>query len=243
MQTTTCKNCKCTINKNFCPNCGQPATLRRIDKHYLIHEISEFLFANKGMIYTIKKMLINPGRSTREFIAEDRFRFVKPITFLFITSLVYSLVNYLFHITAEDFYQQSDVLEGSTITLIFDWMLIKYPGYSSIITGLFMAFWVKIFFRKSGYNFFEIFILLCFVSGIQSLFFSGVAIVQGITHWNLMQITIYISIIYLVWSIGQFFDVKKAASYIKAFFSYVLGVLALSIVITIVGTLIDEIIK
>jgi hypothetical protein len=243
MQTTTCKNCKCTINKNFCPNCGHPAILRRIDKHYLIHEIRDFFFANKGMIYTIKKVFVSPGESVRRFIVEDRHRFVKPITFLFITSLIYTFVNYLFNIGSEDYHQQSAIVEGSTAHLIFDWMLIKYPGYSSIITGLFMAFWVKIFFRKAGYNFFEIFILLCFLTGVTTLYMSIVAIVQGITHWNLLQIAGYTGIVYLVWAIGQFFDKKKVKSYVKAFLSYILGTLVLGILIGIIGELIDVIIK
>jgi len=238
-----CKNCNEPINGNYCSNCGQPAKLKRIDKHYIFHEIGDFLFANKGMIYTIKRVLINPGESVRRFITEDRYRFVKPITFLFITSLIYTLVNHFFNIRAEDYYQQSDILEGSTASLIFNWMLIEYPGYSNIITGLFMAFWIKIFFKKAGYNLFEIFILLCFVSGVTTLFISVVAIIQGITHLKLIQISSYIGIIYLTWAIGQFFDKTRAISYIKAFLSYILGSLILGILIGGVGAIIDIIVK
>ena len=239
----SCKNCNEPIHGNYCSNCGQPAKLKRIDRHYIVHEIGDFLFANKGMIYTVKKVLISPGDSVRRFIAEDRHRFIKPITFLFITSLIYALVNHFFNIVAEDYYQQSDVFEDSTISLIFNWMLIEYPGYSGIITGLFMAFWIKIFFRKAGYNLFEIFVLLCFVTGITTLFISVVAVVQGVTHLKLLQISSYILVIYFVWAIGQFFDKKKASSYIKVFLSYMLGSLILGILIGVVGTFIDLVIK
>ena len=241
---TTCKNCNQPTNGNYCSICGRPTKLRRIDKHYIINEIGDFLGANKGFLYTVKEMLTKPGESVKRFIAEDRFKFVKPITFAIITSVIYALVNHFFHIGVEDYYfYESDAEISSTTTLIFNWMLIDYPGYTSIIVGLFMAFWIKLFFRKSNYNLFEIFILICFVSGIGSLLQSVFTILQGITHLNLLQIGNLIAISYSVWAIGQFFDKKKVMSYVKVFFSYILGILVLSFTIVFLGTLIDVLIK
>lgn len=233
-----CKNCNSPINGNYCSNCGQPAELKRIDGHYIISEIGDFLFANKGMVYTIKNVIINPGKSVRRFITEDRYRFVKPITFLFITSLVYTLACHFFHIDANDFYMQQPEIESPTINLFINWML-EYQGYTNIISGLFMAFWLKLFFRKSGYNIFEIFILFCFISGISSLFFTVTTMLQGLTQFHLMSISALIVIIYYAWAIGQFFDEKKAASYIKAFLSCILGFLIFGLLLTLIGIIID----
>ncbi len=233
-----CKNCNELINGNYCSNCGQPAQLKRIDRTYIISEIGDFLFAHKGMIYTIKNVLISPGESIRRFITEDRYRFVKPITFLFITSLVYTLACHLFHIDAKDFYTQQPEIEYPTVNLFTNWM-IEYQGYTNIISGLFMAFWLKLFFRKSGYNIFEIFILFCFISGISALFFTVTTILQGLTQLHLMNISALIVTIYYAWAIGQFFDKKKAAGYIKALLSCILGFLIFGFLITFVGILID----
>jgi len=239
-----CKNCNESINGNYCSNCGLPAKLKRIDGKYIIQEMVDFLFANKGMIYTIKKILISPGKSVRQFIAEDRYRFVKPITFLFITSLVYTLVCYLFNIGAEDFYLQPlpEEVEFPTLTFLMNW-ISNYSGYSSIISGFLVAFLVKIFFRKSGYNIFEIFILLCFISGIMSLYSSVIVMIQGITHLKLIHISAFISMIYYAWAIGQFFDRKKIASYIKAFVSCILGYLMFGFLVAFVAIFIDLIIR
>jgi hypothetical protein len=239
----TCRNCKEVVNWNYCPNCGQPAKLKKIDGQYIIQEIRDLLFANKGMLYTIKRVLISPGESVRQFLTEDRYRFVKPITFLIFTSLIYTLVNYLFGIKAVDYDQQFSELEGSTAILILNWMIIEYPGYSSLLTGLFVALWVKIFFRKAGYNLFEIFILLCFVTGMTTLFLSIAAIIQGVTHMKILLVTSYLGAIYLIWAIGQFFDKKKAMSYLKAFLSFILSSITLGLIIQLVGALIDMIIK
>ena len=219
-----CRNCEEPFVGNYCPNCGQPAKLRKIDKHYVIQEIGDFLFAHRGMLYTIKQILIRPGKSVRQFIIEDRCRFVKPITFLFMTALIYALASNLFHIEAPLLYEGPE----SMIGLMLNW-LKENLGYMHIIVGLFVAFWTKIFFRKSGYNLFEIFTFLCFVLGITTLFHSVVVIIQGITHLKLIQISIPIGVIYIIWAYGQFFDKKKAASYIKAFLSYILGLLTFGI--------------
>ena len=239
-----CKNCGEPINGNYCSNCGHPAKLKRIDSRYIIQEVGDFLFANKGMIYTIKKVLTSPGKSVRQFLTEDRYRFVKPITFLFITSLIYALAVYLSRIGIEDYYLQQlpEGIEFPTFNLIMSW-IINYPGYSSILSGLFVAFLIKLFFRKSGYNLFEIFILMCFVSGISALFGVVVLIFQGLTGSNLIHISSVISIVYYAWAIGQFFDRQKAVSYIKAFTACVLGYFLFGFLVIFVAIFIDMVIK
>jgi hypothetical protein len=234
-----CKKCNEPINENFCSYCGQPTKLKKIDGQYLVHEIGDFLSANKGFLFTIKRLFVSPGNAVRDFITEDRYRFVKPITFLFITSVVYAIINQIFNFGVTDYAQQSGLEEGSTANLVFKWMLIDYPGYSGIITGFFVAFWIKLFFRKSGYNIFEIFILICFVTGVTTLFMSAVAIFQGLTHVRLLETASYALILYLIWAVGQFFDGKKVRSYVKAFFAYLLGISVLGVLIVIVGEIID----
>jgi len=238
-----CQYCNEPIHGNYCSNCGQPEKLEKIDGHYFLQEIGNFFLINKEMLYTVKNVLINPGESVKRFIAKDRHRFVKPITFLLATSLIYTLSNHFFNIGAEDYYDQTEQIEGSVLSLIFHWMLIEYPGYTDIITRFIIAFWIRIFFRKSNYNLFEIFILLCFITGITTLFLSIFIIIQGITHLKLIQISMYFLAIYLVWAIGSFYDRKKVTSYIKALLSVIAGTLMFGILIQIVAILIDFVIK
>ena len=234
-----CKNCNEQITGNFCSNCGRPAELRRIDKHYIFYEIGDFFGANKGFLYTIKELFVSPGKSVRRFLAEDRYRFVKPITFVIITSLIYAFFANFFQIGFKDYALQMEAPEGSTVNLIMDWMYIKYPGYASIFTGLFMAFWLKLFFRKSDYNLFEIFILICFISGITTLMMVFIAIFQGLTQVSLVGISSIFLTFYFAWAVGQFFGEKKVRNYVIAFFSNLLGSFLLGLSIGIIGTLID----
>jgi hypothetical protein len=228
------KNCiKCNepISGNYCSNCGQPAQLKRIDGKYMIREIGDFLFANKGMVYTLKRIIINPGAGVREFLTEDRYRFVKPVTFVIFTSLIYTIVNHYFPLDLTSFVPQGADIDLTT--QITNWIQAN-PGYVNLIIGGFMAFGVKLVFRKSGYNIFEIYILLCYVFGISSLFDSVFAILQSVTHLNLLVLS-FIGFLYVTWAVGQFFDRKKATSYIKASLSYIVGYLLLMFLSGCVG--------
>lgn len=233
-----CKSCNAEINSKFCPECGHPATLERIDSHYILHEIQHVLHFEKGFLFTIRELFINPGNNIRLYLSENRSRLVKPILFIILTSLIYTLCNYFFHF--EDGYVNYLDSQPSTTSKIFKWIQGHY-GWSNIMLGVFIAFWTRLFFKKYQYNFFEILILLCFVMGIGMLIYSFFGIAQGLFNIKLMQIAGFCGFTYSFWAIGHFFDKKKALSYIKAILAYVIGMLSFSLVAILIGTLIDNV--
>lgn len=235
-----CKNCNAEVHQNYCANCGQPVILKRIDGKYILHELEQILNFDRGILFTILELLIRPGENIRTFISENRSRLVKPVIFIIVTSLIYSLINQFLHI--EDGYVQFEETELSTTGIIFQWVQDHY-GYANIIMGIFIAFWTKLFFRKYNYNFFEILILLCFVMGVGMLIYSIFAIFQGLTDFDLMQIAGIVGFVYAAWAIGQFFDKSKFSNYVKAFFAYFLGFVSFSITAVLIGNIIDWIIK
>ncbi len=198
-----CKKCDSEFEGNYCPNCGLPKKLERINGRYILSEIGSVLNFQKGILFTIKELLIRPGQNIRGFISEDRNRLVKPIMFILITSLIYTIFVRIFHF--EDGYiNYSDDKESTTLE-IFKWVQGNY-GYSNIIMSIFIGLWLKILFRKYPFNFFEIIILLCFVMGVGMLIYSAFGIVQGWTHINLMQFGAIIGLVYTTYAVGQFFE-------------------------------------
>ncbi|MEL1252448.1 DUF3667 domain-containing protein [Flavobacterium sp. DGU38] len=235
-----CKNCNSEINLNFCPDCGQPSKLKRIDGHYIMHEIEHVLHFDRGILFTIKELFINPGQNIRNYIFENRSRLVKPVIFIILTSIIYTLISHFFHIEEE--YLQYQGLDKSTFVKILGWMQANY-GYMNIMTGAFIAIWLKIFFKKYNYNFFELLIMLCFVLGISMLIFAFFALIEGISHIKLLNIAGMISVVYLTWATGNFFEEKKAANYAKALICYLLGIITFYILIFSIGITIDLITK
>ncbi|MES2265829.1 MAG: DUF3667 domain-containing protein [Bacteroidota bacterium] len=238
--TIHCKNCNTIITDKFCSNCGQPKTLKRVDGHYVSHEIQHLLHLEKGILYTIKELLVHPGKNVREYISENRSRLVKPVIFIIITSLIYSTLTHFFHI--EEGYVAYNGDKNSTPTKMFAWVQSHY-GYANIVMGVFIALWLKVFFRKQPYNFFEILILLCFVMGMGMLIYAVFTIAEGLLKVSLMQIAGAIGIAYCCWAIAQFFNTKKISGYIKSLSAYLLGMISFFAVIQLLGTLIDVVIK
>jgi len=187
-------------------------------------------------------MFVSPGESVRHYLNVDRSRFVKAVTFLVITALIYTIVSHLFHIGAEAYYMQEPEIELPTMNLFVNWIIDNH-GYASILLVFYMSFWIKLFFRKSGFNLFEIFVLSCFISGISQLIISVVLIFQGLTHIRLFFISVLFVKAYQIWAVGQFFDKRKAVSYIKVFFADMLGLATFSISISLLANIIDIFIK
>jgi hypothetical protein len=233
-----CKNCNKDINSKFCPDCGQPTSIKRIDGHYIIHEIEHVLHFERGILYTIKELITNPGQNIRNYLDENRSRLVKPIIFIILTSLIYSLTVSIFQI--EDGYVkfEGDETKYSTQFKITQWIQSHY-GYANLIMGVFIALWVKLFFKKHRLNLFEILILLCFVMGMGMLIFSVFGFIQGLTNLNLMSIGGIVGIGYCSWAIANFFGKKQFINYVKAFFAYILGMITFIFLATGLGILID----
>jgi hypothetical protein len=235
----TCKKCTNEYSGNYCPNCGNPAAIPRIDKKYILKEIRSVLYFDKGLLFTIRELILRPGTNIKTFIEEDRNRLVKPIIFLIVCSLIYTLVNRIFHF--EDAYLPVQDMD-STVLVLFEWMQNNY-GYANIFMSIFIAFWIKVFFRKSGYNLFEILILIFFTMGIGMLGYAIFGLIEGIFGIKIFLIGALVFQAYVTWVIGAFFNKRKVFSYIKAFFAYLLGSISAIIFIIIVGVLIDMLIK
>lgn len=235
-----CKNCNAEINSKFCPDCGQPRNLKRIDGHYIIHEIEHVLHFERGILYTVRELITKPGQNIRNYLSENRSRLVKPIIFIILTSLIYTLISHFFHIEEEVIYFEG--LEKSSIGKILKWIQGNY-GYASILTGIFIAIWLKVFFRKYGYNFFELLIMLCFVQGISMLIYAVFALAQGLLHFKLLSVAGIISVFYVIWAIGNFFEAKKIGNYLKAIISFFLGIITFYVIIIAIGVTIDILTK
>lgn len=240
---TNCKNCNQPLNGTFCSSCGLPATLKRIDRHYISHELLHLLHFEKGFLFTAKDLMLRPGQSIREFIFDNRNKHVKPIAYLILTSLLFTLVAHLFHV--DELYNSKEKINTGSVSVdnIMLWVQANY-GYSNLIYGLFYTLMVKLFFKKYQFNFFEIMVLMCFIMGqsmllltIETFFID----LLGIKMFGI--ILLLISIIYPTWAIGQFFDGSKISSYVKAFLAYLLGYILFQIAIVIVGMSYDAIIK
>ena len=230
-----CKNCNTINSGKFCSNCGLAKAPRRIDGHYIVDEISSVLNFNKGIFFTIKELFVRPGITVKSFIDGDRKRIVKPIIFLIICSLIYTVgQQFLSYEAGYIKFDINDQRDAPIMVQIFKWLSENY-GYANILMAVFMAVWIKIFFKKHNYNYYEIYVLLCYLIGNSVLIYTFLGIAQSITGFKVLQIGLFLVIIYCSWAIALFFDRKKKINYLKGFLSYLFGLLTSILVFLIVG--------
>ncbi len=202
-----------------------PKSLQRIDAHFISHEIQHLLHFEKGFLFTVKELLLRPGKSIREFLFEDRNKYVKPLIFLIFSSVIFTIIVHFFHLDFSFFnIDRIEPLKGKIRAKeIGDWTNSHF-GYTNLIIGIFIGFWIKIFFKKLDYNIFEIIVLLCFALG-EAILILGIFVFSASLFKSsvLALIGIFLFYAYTIWAIGQFFGEKKPMNYLKSAMTYVLG--------------------
>ena len=67
---------------------SQRRVIERITLKKLIGDIGQVLNLEKGMLYAIKMLIVNPGRAVSSYLNEQRYVFFHPLRLLLITSAV-----------------------------------------------------------------------------------------------------------------------------------------------------------
>lgn len=199
--------------------------IKRIDRHYISYEVTQLLNFEKGFLLTIKELLLRPGKCIRAFIFDDRNKYVKPLVFLIFTSFIFTIITSYLQIDYSFFnIDKIEPLKGKIRSKeIGDWTNNNL-GYSNLIIGVFVALWIKIFFKKYRYNIYEILVILCYVLG-EAILILGIFILLAILFKSstIALIGVFTYFAYVIWAIGQFFGEKKPISYLKSASTYILG--------------------
>jgi len=125
---------------------------------------------------------------------------------------------------------------------LFEWFS-RNLGYANILMAIFLAFWIKIFFNKYKYNYYEIYILLCFILGNSILIYALLGIIESLINFPILQLGLFISLFYYSWAVGQFFGREIKMNYFKGFLSYLLGTISCMIVFFTLGFGIEKLLS
>lgn len=233
-----CKGCQQPLTGPYCAQCGMPRQLPKIDRKYIFGEIANVFNFQKGILFTIREMVLRPGKTVRCYLHEDRRGLIKPISFILLSSLIYILAKEL--LKFEDAYINisSDETKKESISVAVKWIRDNY-GMANVFIAAFSAQWIRLFFRNYGYNSYEIIILMCYIIGVQMLTFSLGGILESLTQKSILEYTSLLGLIYVCWALASFFNRKKLLSFIKGFFCYVLGLSSFLILGFVVGVLVN----
>ena len=167
---SNCPNCDAVIDGEFCSNCGQ-RKYKRINKKYIWDEIQYVLLhANKGLLYSVKNILKNPGRTAREFVEGKRINHYKPILLVFLLSGIAAFISF-------KLIGYKELMQGiySQKGIYSDFMgeaLSFSSGYFSFIMLCLIpvfALFSRIAFRKWGHNYYEHIVMNAYIISFYTL--------------------------------------------------------------------------
>lgn len=93
---TNCLNCGLEVAERFCSHCGQENTEPRESFwQLLVHFFNDFTHFDGKFFSTIRVLLLQPGKLTREYIAGRRAGYLHPIRMYLFISFAFFILQYL----------------------------------------------------------------------------------------------------------------------------------------------------
>ena len=217
----TCKNWGHRFEGKFCNNCGQTAETKRIDLHYLKHEIPHsFFHINAGLLYTSKQLFRRPGHAIREYLEGKRINHIQPLSFVLILAGFYILLCHWFHINLFHLSIEStrEGVETKKSINIDEWFLAHF-GWVTLATIPLYTIGTAICFYDKSYNFVEYLVLNTFKAGqrllVQIVFLPFIFVFRHSLNVDTVMLIVYLIDLGLnFWTNLQFFDDMKSGAVI-----------------------------
>ena len=206
--------------EKYCQLCGKSIEPNRINHKYIIKDLGEIFNLEKGIFFTLKKVLMNPGSVIKEYLYRNRQIITKPFAF-FIFCLA---VKLLF----ENWFNENNNLENIHPDLYY--FLINNPLINYIFFLFFVSLWLKLFFRSSGLNIYEIIVLSCYTLGMIFLIDSFTYPIDYLVKVDNKILDDLPALAYYIYAIGSFFKTEKFLKYPKALIVFYLGAFSYGII-------------
>lgn len=198
--THTCKSCGFSGRGNYCSFCGQSFNIKRISIIELLREIYHFFtHIERGFVFTLKQLIIAPGRMQRIYIEGKRNIHQKPFSMFLICATIaaisrYWIFNALIH------YYHADII--SEAKFFHEYMVIMFL----VLVPIYVLIMYLIF-DKSGYNYAEIGVIILYTVSIFFLMASLISFLKLISpHLDTAFIEFPVFTFYLTITCINFFN-------------------------------------
>lgn len=170
-----CLDCGAALSDRYCAHCGQPADTHRITlKHLLLHDLPHSIWhVDKGLVYTFYQMITRPGLTIRGYLAGQRTRQFRPVSYLLLLVGLAALVMSAFQTDLQQAMLTSQPTTAGSpppalMSVVMDRYLsiiIKHPYLMQLVLmplNSLVAWWLL---RRAGYNYAEVLLANCFIGG------------------------------------------------------------------------------
>ena len=217
-------------------NSEQDNKLSRIDIKYILGQFLNIFSIDKGFLYTIKSLLLQPGTSIRNFIYFDRKKMMKPLIFLTLCSAIFLLSAHWTGISYSIFELKSFTISGKKFETgkLSNW-LNENVAYLNIIVAIYSSLWARLFFKNSGFNIYEIATAMFYIFGQTILILTFFILIYiPLNSYINSSLLIIPILIYTTFAIQKFFTIEKKLKFLnilKSVIVYFFGIFSHIIVI------------
>lgn len=82
---TTCKNCGYQFDLKYCPQCGQKASVKKLEMKSLLQELPHSLWhIDKGFLFNIVQFFKRPGYAIKDYLDGKRKKFYHPLSYMLV---------------------------------------------------------------------------------------------------------------------------------------------------------------
>ena len=220
--------------------------LERITMQKIFGFILDIFNLEKGLIYTVKELTINPGKAVRAYLFEDREKLVKPFRYLILSTAIMAFltINYIG-------FENSEFLQGleagytmsggekekdevfvkkmDQLVIDFKTAFSKYYNSFIIFSVPFYALAFLWFLRSPKLNYAEHLVLVSYLIAHQSVL--NILMTPLIKYSSIGLLAyIVLSTFYMFYLLMQFFDYKFIAGFFRVLGGYALGSFIYSLV-------------
>ncbi|MGG6461934.1 DUF3667 domain-containing protein [Solilutibacter silvestris] len=223
--TNACANCLRAIDatdQRFCPGCGQPTPAHRIDWHFISHELEHsVLHMDRGILFTLRQLVLRPGDLIRDYIEGRRANLVKPLLLLMILSAAIVFLSSMQGVgTMAVQFDGASVSQDKIFRLVDDWMTAHFALVTILLLPLEALAFKLVFRGAQGLNYPEWLVIIAFLTAQTMMLWILALLLQ---RWmpHLPQWAVLLSMVYGVFSLVQFFrDEPRWKTVLRSLGSY-----------------------
>lgn len=209
MAATDCANCGRAIDgaeQKFCPACGQPTPAPRIDMTFIRQQLQRDVFSvDRGLVYTLRNLLLRPGHMLREYLDGRRAPYVKPLVLLMLTTALLLFASHLFGSgpMPSNPAQAANAGQREMHAAVASWFNSNFALVTLVLLPIEAAAFKLAFRRFREVNYAQWLVILAYLTAITSLLWTIVLLLRP---WlDMGRLTLALMFAYMVFGLLQFF--------------------------------------
>lgn len=256
-----CKNCKVDLveEHNYCPHCGAEVVRERISTQNIFKNFASNFFGwDNKFFFTIKSLLLSPGKVLGEYLGGTRKKYVAPFTILtfgmFLTMLVFNqfadeylamneeasleqakMIEHQFGIDKDPEAAKKFEAQQLQINADIQKNTLKYFNFFTFLLVPVYTLMAKWVFGKQQ-NYAEHLVINCYIQGVSFLAATLFFIASLFIHPGLYGLSILFTVVYYLYAYADLNQYSIGQVFIKLLKFIGIGVL-FGLVLFVLGAL------